>query len=76
MKDLEYYMSLPYQIVIEPDVEEGGYTVYCPELKGCITCVDKMSEIEEMINDAKRNWFETMLEEGNAIPEPKVYMVG
>ena len=35
-----------------------------------------MSEIEEMINDAKRNWFETMLEEGNAIPEPKVYMVG
>lgn len=35
-KDLRYYLSLPYKIVITPDIEEGGFTVSCPELSGCL----------------------------------------
>ena len=69
-KDLRYYLSLPYKIVITPDIEEGGFTVSCPELSGCLTCVDDINDAIPMINDAKKCWLEAALEEGMEINEP------
>ncbi len=67
---IEYYMSLPYTVEIIPD-PEGGYVAKVLELKGCITQADTWEELEYMIEDAKRVWLETALEEGVEIPLPK-----
>lgn len=36
MKNLEYYMSLPYRMEVVPDIEEGGYMASFPELPGSL----------------------------------------
>jgi len=69
-KDLNYYMGLNYKIEVIEDKDEGGYTLSCPELKGCITCADTIQQGVEMIEDAKKSWFTACLEEGIPIPEP------
>ena len=70
IKDLSYYMSLPYQIEVVREQEEGGYTLHCPELPGCITCAGTVSEGLEMLEDAKKCWFTACLEDGVPVPEP------
>ena len=57
-KDLAYYMSLPYQEVIEAD-PDGGFVGHITDLPGCITQAD-----------AKAAWLEAALEEHITIPEP------
>lgn len=70
IKDLDYYMSLPYRIEIIKEQEEGGYVLHCPELSGCITCGETIQEGLEMLEDAKKCWFTACLEDGVPIPEP------
>lgn len=70
MKDLSYYMGLDYKIEIIPDTEEGGYALQCPELPGCVTCADTIQKGIDMLEDAKKAWITTCLEEGMEIPEP------
>ena len=70
MKMIEYYMSLPYRMEIIPDPEEGGYTVWYPDLPGCLTCSETMEGIIEIADDAKKAWLEAAIEEGVPIPEP------
>jgi predicted RNase H-like HicB family nuclease len=69
-KDLNYYMGLSYKIEVIKCEEEGGYTLHCPELTGCITCADTLEHGFEMIEDAKKCWFTACLEDGMPIPEP------
>ena len=38
MKNINYYMALPYKMEIVEDKDEGGYVVSYPDLPGCITC--------------------------------------
>ena len=70
IKDLNYYMGLPYRIEIIREQEEGGYVLHCPELPGCITCGETVQEGLEMLEDAKKCWFTACLEDGVSIPEP------
>ena len=70
MKDLDYYMKLDYKIEIVPDNEEGGYAFSYPELPGCITSADNISDGIKMLDDAKRSWLEACIEDGIEIPEP------
>ena len=70
LKDLNYYLSLPYRLEIVPDSDEGGYAARYPELPGCITCADTMDKLVANAEDAKRAWLESALEEGLAIAEP------
>jgi predicted RNase H-like HicB family nuclease len=72
MKNLEYYMSLPYRMEIVPDIEEGGYMASFPELPGCLTCADTMEELIVNAQDAKKAWLEASLADGDIIPEPIV----
>lgn len=68
MKDINYYMSLPYKMEISKDVD--GYAISFPLLPGCITCGCTVEEAMTNVEDAKRCWFEACLEDGIAIPKP------
>ncbi|MDP9729815.1 type II toxin-antitoxin system HicB family antitoxin [Alicyclobacillus sp. TC] len=73
-KNLDYYLSLPYSLVIIPDPISGGYVAKINELPGCITQGETVEEVVHGIQDAKRGWIETALEEGQTIPEPNVQL--
>ena len=68
-KNLKYYMSLPYQVVVTPS-PEGGYSAKIPDLPGCITQGETRLEVLEMIEDAKICWLEATLDLGQSIDEP------
>ncbi|MBM7854320.1 putative RNase H-like HicB family nuclease [Desulfohalotomaculum tongense] len=68
-KNLNYYLSLTYKIVLHP-AEEGGYVAEISELPGCLSQGETKEEALEMIEDAKIAWIETALELGREIPEP------
>ncbi len=70
-KDLEYYLSLPYRVVLYPNKEDNGYTACIPDLPGCITCAETWEELRFMIEDAKKSWIICTLEDGLPIPEPE-----
>jgi len=69
-KSLEYYMQLPYKVEIFPDEEGEGYTAVIPGLPGCMTASDDFSELEALIEDAKRVWIEAAIANGDPVPEP------
>ena len=71
MKNLKYYMSLPYRLEVIPDPDEGGYVVRYPDLPGCLSVGNTMHEALENAEDAKREWIIAALEEGVRIEEPE-----
>lgn len=70
MKNLEYYLSLNYPMVILEDTEEGGFVVSFPDLKGCLTCGETVELAVANAKDAKKEWLIASLEEKREIPEP------
>ena len=68
--NLDYYMGLNYKIEVIKNEEGEGYTLYCPELRGCITSADTIEKGVAMIEDAKKCWFEACIEDGIQIPLP------
>ncbi len=71
MRTVDEYMALPYKMEIEEDPYEGGYVASFPDLPGCLTFAETMEELIILIEDAKRTWFESMIERGMPINEPK-----
>ncbi|HEX9817907.1 MAG TPA: type II toxin-antitoxin system HicB family antitoxin [Patescibacteria group bacterium] len=67
-KNLDYYLDFDYAIRITED--DGSYFAEIEELPGCFTQGETKQEVLEMIEDAKRAWLETALDQGLAIPEP------
>jgi predicted RNase H-like HicB family nuclease len=47
--------SLVYDVVLEPS-DDGGYTVYVPSLRGCVSEGDTEEEALENIRDAILTW--------------------
>lgn len=70
MTTINEYLSKPYKLEVEPDMDEGGFVVTYPDLPGCITCGETIDEAYKNAEDAKKCWIEAALEEGIAIPEP------
>lgn len=70
MRTIEEYMALPYRMEIVPDVDEGGFTAWYPDLPGCLTCAETMEGVIANAQDAKRAWLTAALEDGTQIPEP------
>jgi antitoxin HicB len=58
-----------YTIILHPDTEEGGYTVTVPALPGCVTQGETLEEAITMAKDAIRLHIETLIDEGEPIPE-------
>ena len=54
MKDIEYYLKLPYRLEIVPDTHESGYVASYPELPGCLTCAETLEEVIYNALDAKK----------------------
>jgi predicted RNase H-like HicB family nuclease len=70
MNKLEEYMNLPFTLMLIPDLEEGGFTAYFPELNGCITCGETYAEAVDNAMDAKKEWLMACIEDGIEIPKP------
>ncbi len=70
VNNVEYYIKLPYTIEIVP-YEDGGYFARIKELEGCMTEGDTLEEVLKLLEDAKKAWLETALEEGIEIPLPE-----
>jgi predicted RNase H-like HicB family nuclease len=47
--------SLVYDVVLEPS-EDGGFTVYVPSLRGCVSEGETEDEALENIRDAILTW--------------------
>ena len=69
-KTLDYYLSLPYPIVLIPD-EDGFWFAEIPLLPGCMTQGASREEALEMIDEARTLWLRASLEDGDPIPEPE-----
>ena len=61
-----------YTIILEPDEEEGGYTVLVPALSGCVTQGETVEECIDRAKDAIKLYIEDMIASGEPIPEEKV----
>ncbi|MDQ7024096.1 MAG: type II toxin-antitoxin system HicB family antitoxin [Anaerolineae bacterium] len=70
VKDLDYYMSLPYTFRVTPpeDADDTWYALV--DGLDCQTWADTYEELLPMIEDAKRTMISMMLEYGDPIPEP------
>nr|WP_315024807.1 type II toxin-antitoxin system HicB family antitoxin [uncultured Aminipila sp.] len=71
MKELEYYMSLNYPVVILQE-GDGSFFMEYTDLPGCMTCGTNMEQLLAMGKDAKEQWFKSALEKNMNIPEPKL----
>ena len=61
-------MTRKYTIILEPDTEEGGYTVTVPALPGCITQGDTIEECIERVDEAITGYIESLIANGEPVP--------
>jgi antitoxin HicB len=59
---------LTYTILLEPDPEEGGFTVTVPELPGCITQGDTYEEALAQAREAIALHVEGLVADGLPVP--------
>ena len=64
-----------YKVVIEPDMESGGYVVYCPTLRGCVSEGETIGEALENIRKAMKGYLLVLEEELSKKKEAKIYEV-
>ena len=51
---------MKFNIVIEEDLEDGGYIVHCPALKGCWSQGDTQEEALQNIKEAIAGYLKTL----------------
>jgi antitoxin HicB len=61
-------MRLPYRMEVRYD--EDHWAARFPELPGLVAGAETWEELPAKVEDAKRTWFEAMLEDEMPIPEP------
>jgi antitoxin HicB len=69
-RDVGYYMRLPYRIEMVPNLDEGGFDVAIPDLKGCVAWGETKQEALDTLEEVKSTWLEIALDRGWPIPEP------
>jgi len=74
-KDINYYMSLPYTITLKRGTQEGKkyWVARVLELPHCMTHAATYEEAICDIEDAKKEWLTTNIDNGLDIPEPPKY---
>ena len=75
MKNVEDYMNLPYNYIVQPINDESGSYFYAHvlELDGCQSTGETFEEAYENLKEAMRGWIETKLEAGFDVPLPVGY---
>jgi antitoxin HicB len=69
-KTLEYYLALPYTIVLRRDIKDEIVVARVEELPGCSAHGDTELEALSNLRDNMQAWIEDCLESGDAVPEP------
>lgn len=57
------------EIVLKPDVEDGGWNVEVPSLPGCFSQGETVEQAVENARDAIQTWIESARAHGDPIPE-------
>ena len=76
LQEAEKLASRPYQTIIFPDKSTEGELVYValiPELPGCVSHGETVDEAKASLNEAKIEFIYFMLEDGLAVPEPRLF---
>jgi predicted RNase H-like HicB family nuclease len=68
-RELDYFLHLPYTVILKSE-EAGGFFAEIEELPGCMSQGDTAQEAVNNIQEAKRLWLETALENSIEIPLP------
>ena len=63
-------MKLSYVVVFEQG--PNNYGAYAPDVPGCVSVGDTWEEMQAMIKEALEFHIEGMVEDGEAIPEPRM----
>ncbi len=63
------------QVILIPDLEDGGYTVEVPSLPGCISEGDTVEEALENIRDAIFGYIQLLEEDGLPVPSENEHNV-
>src|SRR5436305_15172621 len=58
-----------YTIILEPDLEAGGYTVRIPALPGCITQGETIEQCIKRAREAIADYIESLRAAGEIVPE-------
>jgi predicted RNase H-like HicB family nuclease len=58
-----------YTIILEPDLEEGGYTVTVPALPGCISQSETIEQGIERAQEAIVGYIASLRVAGETVPE-------
>jgi antitoxin HicB len=60
-----------YTIVLQPDPEDGGYTITVPALPGIVTQGETLEEAIAMARDAIQLHIEALIADGEPVPEER-----
>jgi len=64
-----------FKVIIEPDMESGGYVAYCPTLRGCVSEGETIDEALGNIKKAMKGYLLVLEEELGKKKDAKVYEV-
>lgn len=64
-------MSRTYTVVLDPDPDEGGYTVTVPALPGVVTQGQTVEQCLERAQEAIALHLAALADDGEAIPEER-----
>ena len=71
VKDLKYYLSLPYTTVLKED-EDGDIVARIEELAGCVSHGSDEAEAIKNLKSMQAAWIETCIKSGRGVPEPEL----
>ncbi|MBI3979569.1 MAG: type II toxin-antitoxin system HicB family antitoxin [Chloroflexi bacterium] len=60
-----------YTIILQPEPEEGGYSVSVPVLPGCHTQGDTLEEAIANAREAIQAYIESLEQDGEPVPEER-----
>ena len=60
---------MKFRVVLEPDLEEGGFIVSCPSLPGCHSQGETLEEALNNIQDAIKGYLEVLKKHHRSIPK-------
>lgn len=70
VKDLNYYLNLPWTYRFEWSDEDNCYIASIAELKNCMSDGQDIEEASHMIKDALKSYIESSIAHNDTIPEP------
>lgn len=71
MKNIEYYLGLPYTVILRQD-EQGDFVARIDELPGCAAHGATEQEALENLKEVKELWISDCIESGQPVPEPAI----